>query len=99
MRSQPRSGFFYSEIVAGIPPPDEQLHAWRCECGAADCTAAVESTWEERDAVDHDPEGRNLWMVAPGHELQGAKEAVVLSSNERFEVVLAGEEDLPEGGR
>jgi hypothetical protein len=36
-------------------------------------------------------------MVAPGHELRGAKEAVVLSANERFEVVLVVEEDLLEG--
>jgi hypothetical protein len=35
-------------------------------------------------------------MVAPGHELQGAKEAVVLSANERFEVVVVVEE-APEG--
>ena len=90
---------FYSEIVADKPPPDERLHTWRCECGAADCTAAVESTWEERDAVDHDPKGRNLWMVAPGHELRGAKEAVVLSANERFEVVLVVEEELLEKGK
>jgi len=90
---------FYSEIVVGMPPPDERLHTWRCECGAADCTAAVESTWEERDAVDHDPEGRNLWMIALGHQLRGAKEAVVLSANERFEVVLVVEEELLEGSR
>ena len=32
-------------------------------------------------------------MIVPDHELRGAREAVVLSTNERFSVVLAIEED------
>jgi hypothetical protein len=55
----------------------------------------IEATWEEQDAVDHS--GRNLWIVAPGHDLRGAQKAVVLSENERFPVVLAIEEDDPAG--
>jgi hypothetical protein len=38
--------------------------------------------------------GRNLWIIAPGHELRGARKAVVLSTNERFSAVLAIEEDV-----
>jgi hypothetical protein len=44
---------------------------------------------EEEDAADHS--GRNLWIVAPGHDLRGASAAVVVSSNERFSVVEAVE--------
>jgi hypothetical protein len=44
---------------------------------------------EEEDAIDHS--GRNLWIVAPNHDLRGAPEAVVVSSNERFSVVEAVE--------
>jgi hypothetical protein len=40
--------------------------------------------------VDHS--GENLWIVAPGHELLGVREAVVVSANERFSVVRAVEE-------
>ena len=29
------------------------LRTRRCECGAADCTAVVEISWAEEDAVDH----------------------------------------------
>lgn len=68
----------------------EQLHKRRCECGAADCCAEVDVTWDEDDAVEHS--GENLWIVAPGHQLLGAREAVVVSSNERFSVVRAVEE-------
>jgi hypothetical protein len=45
---------------------------------------------EEEDAVDHS--GRRFWIVAPGHDLQGAREAKVVSSNARFSVVEAVEE-------
>ena len=69
---------------------DDRLHTRRCECGALDCTAEIEVTWEEDDAVDHS--GENLWIVAPGHQLLGAREAVVVSANERFSVVRAVEE-------
>jgi hypothetical protein len=48
------------------------------------------ATWEEDDAVDHS--GENLWIVATGHQLLGAREAVVVSANERFSVVRAVEE-------
>jgi hypothetical protein len=69
---------------------DDRLHTRRCECGALDCTAEIEATWEEDDAVDHS--GENLWIVATGHQLLGAREAVVVSANERFSVVRAVEE-------
>ena len=61
----------------------------RCECGASDCRSEIELTLEEADAIDHS--GRNLWIVAPGHDLRGAREATVISSNERFSVVEAVE--------
>jgi hypothetical protein len=75
---------------------DDRLHTRRCECGALDCTAEIEATWEEDDAVDHS--GENLWIVATGHQLLGAREAVVVSANERFSVVRAVEE-CPQGFR
>jgi hypothetical protein len=81
--------------VSGTPPTDERLHTRRCECGAPDCTAVIEASWDEQDAVDHS--GRNLWIVAPGHDLRGARRAAVLSTNERFSVVLAIEEEPQEG--
>jgi hypothetical protein len=71
----------------------ERLGKRRCECGAADCRTEIQITLEEEDAVDH--QGRNLWIVAPGHDLQGAREAVVLSSNERFSVIEAVEHHHP----
>jgi hypothetical protein len=72
----------------------EKLRKRRCECGAADCRTEIEITMEEEDAVDHN--ARNLWIVAPGHDLQGAREATVISSNARFSVVQAVEHhDLP----
>jgi hypothetical protein len=48
------------------------------------------SPWKKEDAADHS--GRNLWIVAPNHDLRGAREAVVVSSNERFSVVEAVED-------
>ena len=69
---------------------DDRLHTRRCECDALDCTAEIEVTWEEDDAVDHS--GENLWIVAPGHQLLGAREAVVVSARERFSVVRVVEE-------
>jgi hypothetical protein len=68
----------------------EKLGNRRCECGAADCRTKIEITMEEEDAVDHS--GRRFWIVAPGHDLQGAREAKVVSSNARFSVVDAVEE-------
>ena len=68
----------------------EKLRKRGCECGAPDCRTEIEITMEEEDAADHS--GRNLWIVAPGHELRGASEAVVVSSNERFLVVEAVED-------
>ena len=56
----------------------EKLRKRRCECGALDCRTEIEITMEEEDAADHS--GRNLWIVAPGHDLRGALEAVVVSS-------------------
>jgi hypothetical protein len=82
----------YSAFV-GATLENERPHKRRCECGAADCTAVIEATWVEQDAVDHS--GRDLWIVAPGHELRGARKAVVLSENERFSVVRAVEAHDP----
>jgi hypothetical protein len=76
---------------------DDRLHTRRCECGALDCTAEIEATWEEDDAVDHS--GENLWIVATGHQLLGAREAVVVSANERFSVVRAAGVALRASGR
>lgn len=59
----------------------------RCECGALECQSQIEITLEEEDAIDHS--GRRLWIVAPGHDLRGAREATVISSNERFSVIEA----------
>ena len=69
---------------------NERLHKRRCECGAADCRTEVDVTWAEDDAVNHSAE--NLWIVAPDHQLHGARESVIVSSNERFSVVRAVEE-------
>jgi hypothetical protein len=77
-------------LSVGPSHPDDRLRRRRCECGALDCIAEAEVTWEEDDAVDHS--GENPWIVAPGHQLLGAREAVVVSGNERFSVVRAVEE-------
>jgi hypothetical protein len=74
-------------------PYTEQRRLRRCECGAVDCVAKIPITLDEEDAVDHS--GRNLWIVAPDHELLGAREATMISSNERFSVVEAIEEPSP----
>jgi hypothetical protein len=68
----------------------EKLGKRRCECGAAECRTLIEISRDEEDEVDHS--GRNLWIVAPDHDLRGAREAVVISSNERFSVVEAVED-------
>jgi hypothetical protein len=62
----------------------------RCECGAADCGALIQISHEEQDAVDHD--SRNLWIVAPGHSLRGARKAVVVVEYARYSVVEAEED-------
>jgi len=46
----------------------EKLRKRGCECGALDCRTEIEITMEEEDAADHS--GRNLWIVAPGHDLR-----------------------------
>ena len=66
----------------------------RCECGAEGCTAEIPMSWEEEDAVDHS--GENLWIVAAGHELRGARSAVIVRANERFSVVRVVEDEPSE---
>jgi hypothetical protein len=46
-------------------------------------------SWDEQDAVDHAVD-KNLWIVAPRHELRGAASSVVFST-ERYVVVTARE--------
>ena len=72
---------------------DEAATKRRCECGAEGCTTEITLSWEEADAVDHG--GRDLWIVAPGHGLRGARSAVTVCANERFSVVRAVEEHNP----
>ena len=63
----------------------DALRTRRCECGGEDCSAIIEMTWAEQDEVDHGaPE---LWIVAPGHEPQGARGWRVLRETDRFMVV------------
>jgi hypothetical protein len=81
-----------SGVVVSVPydrsvPDSAKLRRRRCECGAADCTTEVLISWDEQDAVDHAVD-RNLWIVAPRHELRGAPSAVVFST-ERYVVVTA----------
>jgi hypothetical protein len=67
----------------------DALRTRRCECGAESCTAIIEISWAEQDEVDHGaPE---LWIVAPGHEPQGARSWRVVQETDRF-VVVAVEE-------
>jgi hypothetical protein len=67
----------------------DALRTRRCECGEVDCTAIIEITWAEQDEVDHgSPE---LWIVAPGHEPQGAKSWRVVRETDRFTVVTVEE--------
>ena len=73
--------------MAPDTPPEYGFDALRtrCECGAEDCTAIIEITWAEQDAVDHGaPE---LWIVAPGHEPRGAPSWRVVRETDRFVVV------------
>jgi hypothetical protein len=63
----------------------DELRKRRCECGAADCTSAVEISLEEEDAVDHS--GRNRWILALGHEVRGARSWRVIGETDRFVVV------------
>jgi hypothetical protein len=71
-------------------PDNTQLRRRRCECGAADCTAEVLISWDEQDAVDHAVD-KNLWIVAPTHELRGASSTAVVFRTERYVVVTARE--------
>jgi hypothetical protein len=70
-------------------PDSAKLRRRRCECGAADCTAEVLISWDEQDAVDHAVD-KDLWIVAPRHELRGSASTVVFST-ERYVVVTARE--------
>ena len=69
-------------------PDPQKLHARRCECGAADCAAIVEQTWEEQDAADH----AGYWVLSPGHDPQGARSWEIIEANDRFVVVEIEEE-------
>jgi hypothetical protein len=62
----------------------------RCECGAADCETLIRISHEEQDTVDHDP--RNLWIVAPGHSLRGARKATVVAERPGYSVVETEED-------
>jgi hypothetical protein len=63
----------------------DALRTRRCECGAADCKAIIEISWAEQDEVDQGaPE---LWIVAPDHQPQGAKDWRVVRKTDRFVVV------------
>jgi hypothetical protein len=42
-------------------------------------------SWEEQDRVDHD--GRNLFVVAVGHEFVGHEKTGVVFGSDRFAVV------------
>jgi hypothetical protein len=44
-------------------------------------------SWDEQDAVDHAVD-KDLWIVAPTHELRGSASTVVFST-ERYVVVTA----------
>jgi hypothetical protein len=65
----------------GSMPDNDKLRSRGCECGATDCARS----WEEQDRVDHD--GRNLFVVAVGHELAGPEKSVVVSRSDRFAVI------------
>jgi hypothetical protein len=71
---------------------DRPPHLWtrRCECGAADCTAVVEMSREEQDAVDHS----GCWAISPGHEPRGGLSWRVIRATDRFVVVEIEEEDV-----
>jgi hypothetical protein len=47
-------------------------------------------SWDEQDAVDHAVD-KNLWIVAPRHELRGAASSSVVFSTERYVVLTARE--------
>jgi hypothetical protein len=56
-----------------------------------DCIAEIPISWEEQDAVDHGP--YDLWIVAPGHEIAGARRAVMILANDRYSVVRVDEHE------
>ena len=68
----------------------DALRTRRCECGAADCTAVVEISWAEQDAVDHYHDDQ--WIIAPGHEPRGGRSWRVVKKTDRFVVVEVEEE-------
>lgn len=53
----------------------------RCECGAADCEAVIEMTWEEQDRADHFP-GR--WTIHPEHTPRGGVRWSVVEKTNRY---------------
>jgi hypothetical protein len=67
----------------------------RCECGDVTCRVQIVVSIAEQDAVDHDP--RNLWIVAPEHDLRGARTATTIHEGPRYKVIEV-EEFSPEDG-
>ena len=67
----------------------DALRTRRCECGAADCVATVEMTWDEEDRADHVP-GR--WAIHPGHTPRGGLSWSVVEETARFVIVEVEEE-------
>jgi len=66
----------------------DALRTRRCECGAIGCTEVVEITWAEQDEVDH---ADARWVLALGHEPQGARSWRVVDATDRFVVVEVDE--------
>jgi len=89
LHDRERSGAVVCVSYHRSVPDSAKLRRRRCECGAADCTAEVLISWDEQDAVDHAVD-KNLWIVAPRHELRGTVSSVVFST-ERYVVVTARE--------
>jgi hypothetical protein len=67
----------------------DALRTRRCECGAADCDAVIEMTWDEQDRADH---AERRWTVHPGHEPQGGRRWTVVEKTDRYVIVEVDEE-------
>jgi hypothetical protein len=59
-----------------------------CECGDADCTAAVSLTESEYEQIRADP---LLFAILPGHAMPEVED--VVSKGDRFQVVRKHEEE------
>jgi hypothetical protein len=60
----------------------------RCECGAADCHAVIDMTFEEQDRADHVAQ---RWAIHPGHTPRGAAGWRVVEKNDRYAIVEVDE--------